>query len=87
MFFSASEVTVRSSDLKPCQEDKEVCVVDPRDCDPRPSSVIQSTHTLAHIISVQKDTDIYQTHINQMFSCREPQHVLLLPDSSDICDV
>ncbi|XP_068559635.1 interleukin-6 receptor subunit beta [Cebidichthys violaceus] len=30
------EVTVKDSDLKPCEDDRRVCVTDPRDCGPRP---------------------------------------------------
>lgn len=39
---SESEVTVRSSDLQPCEGEKKVCVTNPRDCDPRPPSSVQS---------------------------------------------
>ncbi|KAM8760603.1 interleukin-31 receptor subunit alpha isoform 1-T1 [Acanthopagrus schlegelii] len=39
VFSHVSEVTVRQSDLKPCEMDERVCVTDVRDCGPRrPSS-------------------------------------------------
>ncbi|XP_056888724.1 uncharacterized protein LOC130525702 isoform X2 [Takifugu flavidus] len=36
-------VTVRNTDLKSCEKDKQLCVIDPRDCDPRPPSAIQES--------------------------------------------
>lgn len=40
-----SDVTVRQSDLKPCEKDDRVCVTDVRDCGPRRSSSEQSENT------------------------------------------
>ncbi|XP_029367402.1 interleukin-6 receptor subunit beta isoform X2 [Echeneis naucrates] len=37
------EVTVKMSDLKPCDNDNRVCVSDTRDCEPRPAASVQET--------------------------------------------
>lgn len=62
MVFFLPEVTVRSSDLKPCKQDKKVCVIDPRDCGPRSPSAIESIHK--HTLAVPKHG---QTQVKQMF--------------------
>nr|AAR25690.1 class I helical cytokine receptor number 27 [Tetraodon nigroviridis] len=43
----AHEVTVRSSDLKPCIEDRKVCVMNPQDCGPRSPSAIEQSLNLS----------------------------------------
>ncbi|XP_019131673.2 interleukin-6 receptor subunit beta isoform X2 [Larimichthys crocea] len=67
------EMTVRNVDLKLCENDRQVCVTDLRDCGPRPPSSVQKTlnmscyYQISHKSMTCEWSEEFNSHVSLMF--------------------